>query len=134
MDEEKRRGLGERAVRAPGWRWLPGAVDVDGYRVLGVYADGYLAIARESEETSNNGCAPSGMTAPDLSDPATLGCLLSLVRKAWGVGVYTVKASPRFPAIEADYWVAYRDDYEVLGGGITEAEALVAALEAAPSP
>jgi len=66
---------------------------------------------------------------PDLTDPATLGCLLALVREAWGDqhlhvgrriagwGVWTSQSTP-LP--------------ECVGKGDTEAEALVAALDAAP--
>jgi hypothetical protein len=83
---------------------------------------------------------------PDLSDPATLGCLLALVRQAW----------TRVP--EFNHWVNYAvpvfDGLETWRVGCiidrakmfavcdtatmkiveaaTEAEALVAALEAAP--
>jgi hypothetical protein len=67
---------------------------------------------------------------PDLTDPATLGCLLALVREASGEphayvwpsknGLWTVYANsghhPRSLGLECD----------------TEAEALVVALEAAP--
>lgn len=70
---------------------------------------------------------------PDLSDPATLGCLLALVREAWGDECACV--------LPVDYgpgdimWVC-----QLTAGGrsltarhwATEAEALVAALEAAP--
>ena len=70
---------------------------------------------------------------PDLSDPATLGCLLALVREAWG--------DPGASAGICDdlYWEVGgvlpgggRGSFEFHGA--TEAEALVAALEAAPRP
>lgn len=61
---------------------------------------------------------------PDLDDPATLGCLLHLVREAW--------ARPFLrPRGHVDEWEVRlpipRNAY-----GATEAEALVVALEAAP--
>jgi hypothetical protein len=60
---------------------------------------------------------------PDLSDPATLGCVLALVRETQGdvvwlhydCGVWVVCGLPEDP-----------------GGSATEAEALVVALESAP--
>jgi hypothetical protein len=62
---------------------------------------------------------------PDFSDPATLGCLLALVRKAWGDS----KTCAR-PDLGDDVW------YVVTRSGLafaaSEAEALVAALESAP--
>jgi hypothetical protein len=57
---------------------------------------------------------------PDLTDPAMLGCLLALVREAWGAEK------------EACEWSHVHDQWSFLGEtGDTEAEALVAALEAA---
>jgi hypothetical protein len=62
---------------------------------------------------------------PDLSDPATVGCLLALVREAWqdpATGIYR----------HARRWCV------IMGGRCedffadTEVEALVCALEAAP--
>ena len=89
--------LGRRAVACKGWRWMQGMLS-------------YLAGSRE---------------LPDLSDPATLGCLLALVREAWGDS----KTCAR-PDLEDDVW------YVVTRSGLafaaTEAEALVAALESAP--
>lgn len=64
---------------------------------------------------------------PDLADPATLGCLLALVREAWGDPLaYTMACYGR--------WTLCSDRDEEIdpGDGPTEAEALVAALEAAP--
>ena len=60
---------------------------------------------------------------PDLTDPATLGCLLALVRKAW--------REPDAYIAPADGWfvnVRFGVHFEAP----TEAAALVAALEAAP--
>lgn len=75
---------------------------------------------------------------PDLSDPATVGCLLALVREAWRCAMIT---SPDYDydqeearqgetvigwrAVETVRWVT-------VGEGVSEAEALVVALEAAP--
>ncbi len=62
---------------------------------------------------------------PDISDPATLGCVLALVREAWG--------DSAAHAVPDGDWHIYGDmpetEYAI---GDTEAEALVAALEAAP--
>ena len=58
---------------------------------------------------------------PDLTDPATLGCVLALVREAWDDRYLCASLSPR-KLWMVDGWSLHD----------TEAEALVAALEAAP--
>jgi hypothetical protein len=65
---------------------------------------------------------------PDLTDPATLGCLLHLVREAWG-------GDGVFVRLTASGWRVMRGSVSSvvnISAGATEAEALVAALEAAP--
>jgi hypothetical protein len=62
---------------------------------------------------------------PDLTDPATLGCLLALVREAWG--------DPSMhcaPDLESGWWTLWGIKHDERAP--TEAAALVAALEAAP--
>jgi hypothetical protein len=63
---------------------------------------------------------------PDLTDPATLGCLLALVREAWNDQRAYIRASFGWEHI-TDYCVEKWPP-----GGETEAEALVAALKSAP--
>jgi hypothetical protein len=69
-----------------------------------------------------------GFSVPDLTDPATLGCLLALVREAWGDPLAVVS-----PVWEKGWMIGWRVCFARSGffAG-TEAEALVAALEAAP--
>ena len=73
---------------------------------------------------------------PDLSDPATLGCLLSLVRLAHKQpNAYArLRRAPR--SFEGLYWEVLANAEEwresALSHGNSEAAALVAALEAAP--
>ena len=70
---------------------------------------------------------------PDVSDPATLGCLLALVRKAWGdehISVAFAKAEGRLVIIESHCNAMLANNRYFYGD--TEAEALIAALEAAP--
>ena len=125
--------LAHRAVACKHWRWMPG--------MLVIYppsASAYLESAegpftglkvrvtfRHTEQSSE----PYEGTRPDLLDPATLGCLLALVREVWGQGVYLLP--------DGGWYVkgARLQDGSTIGLGIcatSEAEALVAALEAAP--
>ena len=149
MSEE----LARRAVACRHWRWAPGMLikTVGGPtdRIAGIDST-YIHAWAESQQTEN----PRGMWiryrldrmnkhgVPDLSDPATVGALLALVREAvepqrapgdwpivctyqsqakqWGVGAWLNESG------KATFAALVLPTYE------TEAAALVAALEAAP--
>lgn len=70
---------------------------------------------------------------PDLTDPATLGCLLALTREAWGCSTLHVFYSESDEVTYSDSeWVWQGEGANWMDGFDTEIEALVAALEAAP--
>ena len=130
--------LARRAVACRHWRWLPGMLAIDSCneehpaRVI----DAHRSVAYEDNDGAIHEGDVSRSDVPDLTDPATLGCLLALVREAWE------------PHRRSDYiastmhtgsgWgVGARYGSEGLAAIVlptyeTEAEALVAALEAAP--
>lgn len=116
MTEAEAEALGKRLVACKGFRPLRGMLDMQG-RSWG--AD---LLFRWNNDVD----------VPDLRDPATLGCLLALVREAWN--------KPAISMFWGDYWqIVYASniddgcaDNENIGDGDTEAEALVDALEAAP--
>ena len=128
--------LARRAVACRGWRWMAGvrtmAPSGDYYRAVGSGETG--CFVRESDAAIlayGGGCAAEQLynSLPDLRDPATLGCLLALVRETYG--------DPRL-FLSPD---ARRDCWDVVGMKafvpynrvrMSEAEALVCALEAAP--
>jgi hypothetical protein len=83
------------------------------------------------------------MYLPDLTDPATVGCLLSLVREAWGdptmgavqAGDYRLTTVAGLVTPHPAHWIvmcAGTVGLDVRAHASSEAEALVAALEAAP--
>ena len=116
--------LARRAVACPRWRWMPGMAYEERGRKCRV-DESYLASAREDW---HHGCTLV------VDDPATLGCLLALVREAWGdprlVAIYCEPAHPG----QSEGWAVQCADNRLPVAGEdheTEAEALVAALEAA---
>jgi hypothetical protein len=114
--------LARRAVACAGWKWMPGMRAV-GRRNL-------PAAWFRLEEVVPSLTGEWADAVPDLSDPATLGCLLALVRDAWGdphAGSRWMKPDWKVLVQRGGYI-----NHTVVGGGRTEAEALVRALETAP--
>ena len=105
--------LARRAVASKHWLWMPGmAYCHAGYRY------------RYTEHTGHLGTD----CYPDLTDPATLGCLLHLVREAWGersicAGVVRDGRAYLRGAPTHEVFRQFHD---------SEGAALVAALDAAP--
>jgi len=123
MGSDNATDLGRRAVACPGWQWMPGMV------VL-TFDAGHRYASRINDEDCESSIRNRGIDPlPDLTDPATLGCLLALVREAWGDEA--MAAWPHPQAGRAKAWRVWRPGLPVAYGP-TEAAALVAALEAAP--
>ena len=132
--------ISKRAVACRGWQWMPGMLAA----LDGIGGDYRARVCR-----ADNGLFWSDATplpyalasyVPDLTDPATVGCLLALVREAyrdesklWD-GHVEVHLDHRI----LFFVVSFRHDAsgalveDTLATGGTEAEALVAALESAP--
>ncbi len=118
---EAKVNLARRAVACKRWRWMPGMLTIDGDRMSD----------RDIDVDVRIGLYDGAL--PDLDDPATLGCLLALVREAWGDVriVCEWHARERGSIVTGAVTSGTRGAMLPFTGG-HEAEALVAALEAAP--
>lgn len=129
--------LAKRVVACKHWRWMDGMLGLgdiasDNVRVIKVDA---TTIESYDMVASTNAIVIDGLKRwnyiPDLTDPATLGCLLALVREATGLPVF---AGQLISGLWVVRYVSNGLDDGFVNGkwGDTEAEALVCALEAAP--
>ena len=124
MTDDRLLALARRAVESHRWRWMPGMLRLDGYRAC------HRIVPRALNPAED---------VPDLTDPATLGCLLALVREAYRdpsklwEGHVEVRRDHR----TIFYVMGFHHDAgclveDILAWGCTEVEALVCALETAP--
>ena len=151
MNEGQLKTLGRRARRCAGWKWMPGMlVFAPALRGAGepetgpLYARlvsmGGLGIANAAGNERLIDCdslRPETILMPDFRDPATLGWLLALVRDALNDPALCV-VSYYVPDGRAHkvVWSVEPTDQQwqqkhKLFDFVSEAEALVAALEAA---
>jgi hypothetical protein len=114
--------LAKRAVACKVWRWMPGMLTVENFRCI--WSDAWQ-IELASYAAYNHRRSHLKSELPNLTDPATLGCLLALVREAFhSTNVFVLWSADR------KTWIVKHG--RALVEAQTEAEALVAALEAAP--
>jgi len=121
--------LARRAVACKGWRWMPGMMRL---RDTPPNMRDFLKREGRVPDSEDNWLYQDWRVLPDLTDPATVGCLLMLVREVWKDRCACVLSIDYGPAGEK--WVVR---LTVNGRSLTERhwdteiEALVAALEVA---
>jgi hypothetical protein len=121
--------LAKRAVKCKAWRWMRGmSVVSDTDHDAIVWHDKDI-LYLDPDDVPGDDCIDSG-DLPDLTDPATLGCLLHLIKESWGVrsiGIEYNKSDGK------EYFIVKDEDWEYspthVVSGDTEEEALVKALE-----
>ena len=123
---EKLEQLGRRAVACKRWRWM------EGMKV--VFPPVHESDTGFCKRLSYDDYNLVDMEYPDLTDPATVGCLLALVREALkprGLGFTLCLANTgagwQLGYLAGGEWFSPRGTIHR-----SEVEALVAALEAAP--
>ena len=124
--------LARRVIACKRWRWVPGMLSNKDLRVTRCDDDGYVVGYYENMSYIAE-CVPG--TLPDLTDPATLGCLLALVREAWGPEATVSVNISGFWAVGGAHIQKGKSAGHTINLGIwkaTELEALVSALEVAP--
>ena len=120
--------LSRRAVACRGWRWMPGMLRL---RVTSPGMRDYLLREGRVPDGGDPWVYEDWLVIPDLTDPATVGCLLALVREAWGDPTLCVVLDTS----DGRWCVGCWEDNGIAmrgRGGATETEALVNALEGAP--
>ena len=137
--------LARRAVACKGWRWMAGMRMLRPaneesrlpMRIVQVGARQSVTNTRIGDVGFIAAHEPPGAAwcggyerddVPDLTDPATLGCVLALVREAWGL--------PACPVHSSSIWAVRANIGEWLVGFAAEhataAAALTSALASAP--
>lgn len=125
--------LGRRAVECEDWQWRQGMLCERPNLRLRVLEGGFFyIIGIEIGATDNQRyelAKDPTLDLPNFSDAATLGCLLELVRGRHGVYITTRAVVTKQETL---LWTAESFGKVIAEGG-TEAEVLVAALEAEPT-
>ena len=123
--------LAKRAVRAKCWRWLPGmrALDSCNEEHPARVIDARRSVVYEDNDGAIHEGVVSRSDLPDLTDPATVGCLLALVREARGDHAWLPTL---IPIVSGARWAVEHTLPHAETWYESEAAALVAALEAAP--
>jgi hypothetical protein len=116
----KHKDLAKRFVKCERWKWMPG--------MLARYSDGeawHRLTDGDGHGYPFRHCPPNPREAwPDLTDPATLGCILALVREATGDRRIHCR-------VRANVYRVYSGVSPVGRWMESEAEALLLALEVA---
>lgn len=115
--------LGSRCTKSAGWRWTSGMRTLTGARVLDIEEDTGIVWAASHKDKLFE--LDTTTELPDLSDPATIGCMITLVRES-------TKIPGASLIMHNGSWIVTSGDPRLSGSGYeTEAEAILKALDQA---
>ena len=118
--ETEYEALGLRALACKHWRWMSGMLG------LSIQSSSRSIWIRVVDPPNDD----TAECWPDFRDPATLGCLLALVREASNDPEAHAEVLSSYRGV----WICYFARDTRAKEGKSEAEVLVAALEAASQP
>jgi hypothetical protein len=130
QEEQMNDELAKRAVACKGWKWMGGMLTLCKIRVIEGGSD-YLIGERPGPASDGGGRIDTTDVhnyLPDLEDPATLGCLLAILREVYE-SKYVHAEAFEFDEINS-FWAVWASDRSWEAD--TEVEALIVALEASP--
>ena len=118
--------LARRAVVSKHWNWR---------LFRGALTEMHLRIEERMWQRDWDDLERGEWGGPNLADPATLGCLLHLIRSVYGDPKACAEVNGVSNPGDSDHWVvrawSRKDGCFIRGCGATEVEALVVALESA---
>jgi hypothetical protein len=144
QEEQMNDELAKRAVACKGWKWMGGMLTLCKIRVIEGGSD-YLIGERPGPASDGGGRIDTTDVhnyLPDLEDPATLGCLLAILREVYGskyvhAEAHEIRTAPYIRHAESyefdeenSFWSVWASGRSWEGD--TEVEALIVALEASP--
>jgi hypothetical protein len=88
--------IARNLVRSPHWRWLSGCrwrFDLPHHADLWNVYEGPVWIDDDGIPGTNSPPSARGPVVPDLSDPATIGCLAAIACAAWAPKIVYIRPS-----------------------------------------
>lgn len=127
MTAEELKTLGERAVACAAWRWLPGMKVYDHRMDIRVFAilETSLHVASTDDRGGFVYTHRPNHSIPDISDPATRGAVLELVREAHQDPACST--APEVVRVAVLHWQMWDYRQDIIAEESTEMECLVAA-------
>ena len=121
--------LARRAIQSKHWKWCYGMLAL--FPAKPKESAGYKVRITDSTDCRD---AEMDEALPDLADAATIGCLITLARQAWGDEYLIFRGYPSTDTLPSLWRRLHHGNRVMAEGGdhTTEVEAIVGALLDAP--